>query len=80
MAGAYNSGPGHILHAIALCEKYGEDSTHWPKVSEYLILKSHKEYYQDPVVKCGYYPGKHTVNYVDEVMTRYNGFSITKEE
>ena len=80
VAGAYNSGPGHILDAIALCEKYGEDSTHWPKVPEYLILKSHKEYYQDPVVKCGYYPGKHTVNYVDEVMTRYNGFSITKEE
>lgn len=80
VAGAYNSGPGHILDAIALCKKHGEDATHWDIVKEYLILKSHKEYYSDPVVKCGYYPGKHTVNYVSEVMDRYNGYVITKKE
>ena len=77
---AYNSGPGHILDAIELCKKYDGDHTKWSNVSEYLIKKSHKEYYRDPVVKCGYYPGKHTVNYVEQVMTRYNGFAITKEE
>lgn len=80
VSGAYNSGPGHILDAMALCEKYGDDQTRWDKVSEYLILKSHKEYYRDTIVKCGYYPGKHTVNYVDQVMTRYNGFTLTKED
>lgn len=80
VAAAYNSGPGHILDAIALCEKYGGDPTKWSDVSTYLIKKSHKEYYRDEVVKCGYYPGKHTVNYVDQVMTRYNGFTLTKEE
>ena len=79
VAGAYNSGPGHILDAMALCEKYGEDPTRWETTAEYLIRKSHKEYYRDEVVKCGYYPGKHTVNYVDQVMTRYNGFTLTKE-
>jgi len=80
VSGAYNSGPGHILDAMALCEKYGDDNTHWPKVADYLILKSHKEYYRDTVVKCGYYPGKHTVNYVEQVMARYNGFTLTKED
>ena len=79
VAGAYNSGPGHILDAMALCEKYGEDPTRWATTAEYLIRKSHKEYYRDEVVKCGYYPGKHTVNYVDQVMTRYNGFTLSKE-
>ena len=73
-------GPGHILDAIALCQKHGGDATHWNEVAEYLMLKSHKEYYCDPVVKCGYYPGKHTVNYVNEVMDRYNGYVITKKE
>ena len=77
---AYNSGPGHIIDAIELCKKYGDDYSKWSNVSEYLIKKSHKEYYRDPVVKCGYYPGKHTVNYVEEVMTRYNGFALTKEQ
>lgn len=80
VAAAYNSGPGHILDAMALCKKYGEDSQHWDIVSKYLVLKSHKEYYSDPVVKCGYYPGKHTLNYVREVMDRYNGYVITKKE
>lgn len=80
VAGAYNSGPGHILDAMELCKKHGADYTHWDLVSQYLILKSHKEYYSDPVVKCGYYPGKHTVNYVQEVMNRYNGYVITKKE
>ena len=80
VAASYNSGPGHILDAMALCKKYGEDATHWEKVAEYLALKSHKEYYNDPVVKCGYYPGKHTIHYVQEVMNRYKGYVITKQE
>ena len=80
VAGAYNSGPGHILDAMALCKKYGEDASQWENTSKYLALKSHKEYYSDPVVKCGYYPGKHTNHYVHEVMNRYNGYIITKKE
>lgn len=80
VAGAYNSGPGHILDAQALCRKYGGDARHWPDVAHYLALKSHKDYYTDPVVKCGYYPGKHTVGYVSEVMHRYLGYVITKSE
>lgn len=80
VAGAYNSGPGHILDAIALCKKHEGNATHWQNVAEYLALKSHKEYYSDPVVKCGYYPGKHTINYVNEVMNRFNGYLITKKE
>lgn len=80
VAGAYNSGPGHILDAMALCKKHGEDPSHWENTTKYLALKSHKEYYSDPVVKCGYYPGKHTIHYVHEVMNRYNGYLITKKE
>ncbi len=80
VAGAYNSGPGHILDAQALCEKHGGNPARWHDVADYLALKSHKEYYTDPVVKCGYYPGKHTVRYVAEVMDRYHGYVITKQE
>ncbi len=79
VAASYNAGPGHIIDARALCRKYGGDDQYWKNVAEYLALKSHSEYYRDPVVKCGYYPGKHTLRYVDEVMNRYKGYSITKE-
>jgi membrane-bound lytic murein transglycosylase F len=40
-------------------------------VSKYLILKSKKRFFEDEVVKNGYFPGNHTVKYVEEVWTRY---------
>lgn len=79
VAAAYNAGMGHIRDARALCKKYGGNSQQWASVSQYLKLKSQKKYYSDPAVKYGYYPGKHTVNYVNEVMNRYYGYLITKK-
>lgn len=79
VAAAYNAGINHILDAQALCKKYNGNARSWNQVSEFLILKSEKKYYSDPVVHSGYYPGKHTVKYVDEVMNRYKGYLITKK-
>lgn len=77
VAAAYNSGSGHVVDACELCIKYGGDVTSWSDVSEYLILKKEHKYYTDPVVKCGYYPGRHTVQYVDAVMNRYLGYKVS---
>ena len=77
VAAAYNAGSGHVLDACELCIKYGGDVTQWKDVAEYLILKKEHKYYSDPVVKCGYYPGRHTVNYVEAVMNRYHGYRMS---
>ena len=74
VAASYNAGRGHILDAQRLCEKNQQNSTQWKFVSKYLILKSKKEYYSDPVVKSGFLPGKHTVKYAEEVMDRYETY------
>lgn len=79
VAAAYNAGITHITDAQALCKKYGDNPRNWEQVSGYLRLKSFKKYYSDPVVHSGYYPGKHTVQYVNEVMSRYQGYLITKK-
>lgn len=72
---AYNSGLGHIFDAIALAGKYGLDSTLWlGNVSETVLMKSRPQYYNDPVVKNGYFRGKETVEFVDNVMTTYSIF------
>lgn len=76
IAASYNAGRGHILDAQRLCEKYQENSTQWACVSKYLILKSKKEYANDPVVKSGFFPGKHAVKYAKEVMTRYEAYLL----
>lgn len=80
VAGAYNSGPGHINDAQRLCEKYGHNPSNWDEVAQYLVLKSKKEYIKDPVVKHGHYPGSHTVKYANAVYDRYQAYLATIPE
>jgi membrane-bound lytic murein transglycosylase F len=76
-AAAYNAGSGHLQDAMALCSKYEKDSVDtWQNIFKYLGLKSQKEYYNDPVVRCGYYPGNHSIKYAKEVMARYDAYRI----
>jgi membrane-bound lytic murein transglycosylase F len=74
VAGAYNAGSGHIQDAFELCRKYGEDYTCWNNVAKYLISLSQSKYANDSIVRCGYYPGVHTVRYVRDIMARYEGY------
>lgn len=78
-AAAYNAGSGHVQDAIALSSKYEKDSVYtWQNISKYLALKSHKDYYNDPAVRCGYYPGKHAISYANQVMDRYHAYKLSK--
>ncbi len=70
---AYNSGPGHISDAIALARKYGHDPAVWEgNVAECLMLKSNAGYYNDPVVRNGYFRARETLDYVDRVLDFYD--------
>lgn len=72
---SYNSGPGHILDAIALAQKYGLNPQKWnDNVEAAAIMKSKPAYYRDPVVKNGYFRGKETVNFVHKVQSVYSYF------
>ncbi|MDE6697379.1 MAG: transglycosylase SLT domain-containing protein, partial [Muribaculaceae bacterium] len=72
---SYNSGPGHILDAIALAQKYDLNPQKWDdNVETAAIMKSKPAYYRDPVVKNGYFRGKETVNFVHKVQSVYSYF------
>lgn len=69
---AYNSGLGHIYDAMALAEKQGLDPAKWTgNVGVAALMKSRPEYYNDPVVKHGYFRGRETVDFVDHVFSIY---------
>ncbi len=69
---AYNSGGAHIIDAIALARKYGKQPDKWTaNVEEALLLKSERRYYNDPVVKFGYFRGRQTTEYVGHVYDIY---------
>lgn len=70
---AYNSGIAHIYDAIALATKYGKNPQLWENnVSDALLMKGYPEYYNDEVCKYGYFRGKQTVSYVQEVFKMYH--------
>lgn len=68
----YNSGLGHIYDAMAIAEKIGLDPQKWnANVSVCALLKSRPAYYNDPVVKHGYFRGRETVDFVEHVSEIY---------
>jgi membrane-bound lytic murein transglycosylase F len=73
---AYNSGPAHILDAMALAQKYGKNPQIWFNHVEYFLLKKNEpEFYNDPVVKYGRFGGKETVRYVKNTLDTYAKYS-----
>lgn len=71
---SYNAGPGHVLDAMKLAEKNGMDPENWINVQMWLLQKSKPEYFNDEVVKNGYFKGMESVNFVAEVIGRYNHY------
>ena len=73
---AYNSGPAHILDAMALTKKYGKNPNIWfQHVDYFLAKKSEAEFYNDPVVKYGRFKPKETLNYVVNTLETYAKYS-----
>ncbi len=68
---SYNAGVGHVTDAMALAEKYGRERYVWDNnVADFILLKSEKEYYQDPVCRNGYLRGMDTYRFVKEIIER----------
>jgi len=73
---SYNAGPGHVLDAMKLAEKNGMDPHKWnDNVEKWLLKKSDPQYYNDTVVKSGYFKGTESVNFVRDILDRYEHYS-----
>ena len=65
---AYNAGAGHVDDARRLAEKRGKDPNVWKdNVDEFVLYMSNPEYFNDPVVRNGYFRGGETYNYVNYI-------------
>jgi len=72
---AYNAGPGHVLDAMKLAEKNGMDPQKWDgNVALWLLKKSDPHVFRDTVVKNGYFRGIESVNFVSEVLDRFEHY------
>jgi len=73
---SYNAGLTHIIDARKLAEKHGDDPTSWAVVESYLLRKSDPKYYRDPVVMAGYCKCEEPVNYIKEILSRYEEYKL----
>ena len=78
---AYNVGLGHVEDARRLAEKNGDDTMKWEDVAYWLIRKSKREVYNDPVVRYGFARGTEPVNYVESIIDRFEHYKafVTEE-
>ena len=64
-----------MTDARDLAIKYGKDPLTWDgHVEYYLLKKSDPDYFNDPIVKSGYCRGEEPVNYVREILNRYEQY------
>jgi membrane-bound lytic murein transglycosylase F len=74
---SYNAGLTHIIDAYKLAEKYGKNASRWDGNVEVLLLKkSDPKYYRDPLVTAGYCKCEEPVNYIREVLERYEQYRL----
>jgi len=72
---SYNAGPGHVLDAMKLTGKNGMDPQKWDgNVAVWLLKKAEPVYYNDSEVKNGYFRGTESVNFVTEILDRYEHY------
>ena len=71
---SYNVGLGHVQDAVRLAEKNGDNPKSWRDVAYWLIRKSSRSVYNDPVVKHGFARGTEPVAYVDQIMARWENY------
>ena len=73
---SYNAGLAHILDSRKLAEKYGKNSQVWEDVEFFLLKKSDPKFYKDPLSKAGYCKCEEPVNYVKDVLARYEEYKL----
>ncbi|MDQ3557523.1 MAG: transporter substrate-binding domain-containing protein [Gemmatimonadota bacterium] len=71
---SYNTGTGHVEDAQRLATKHGGNPQVWEDVAAWLLQKSKREVYTDPVVKYGFSRGLEPVTYVAVVLERWEHY------
>jgi membrane-bound lytic murein transglycosylase F len=72
---SYCAGLGHVLDARALAREHGKDADIWAgNVEEFLLKLSKPKYYKQ--AKHGYARGSEAVNYVNDIIRRWNAYQV----
>jgi membrane-bound lytic murein transglycosylase F len=71
---SYNTGAGHVEDAQRLATANKDNPKRWADVSYWLLQKSKREIYSNPVVKYGFSRGIEPVTYVAIILDRFDHY------
>jgi membrane-bound lytic murein transglycosylase F len=71
---SYNTGAGHVEDAQRLAEANKDNPKKWSDVSYWLLQKSKREVYTQPMVKYGFSRGIEPVTYVAIILDRFDHY------
>ncbi len=72
---AYNCGYGHVLDAQRLAKQNGLDPNIWQdQVEQTMLDLSSPKHFKKPIIKYGYVRGSEPVNYIAQIMERYEHY------
>lgn len=78
---SYNAGHNHVQDARRIARMRGWDDNVWyENVERAMLLKSKKRYFTMPEVKYGFCRGEEPVNYVQEILKRYQYYTEFVDE
>jgi len=76
---SYNAGLSHVLDSRNLAKKYNKDPNNWDDVESFLRQKSNPKYYRDPVAVAGYCKCEEPINYVRDILARFEEYKLVIE-
>lgn len=77
---SYNAGLGHIQDARRLAQEKSINADNWEETIPLILQMNNEDYYNDPVVKHGYFRGQEPVEYVERISDVYRSYKILVPE
>lgn len=76
---AYNAGEGRLEDAMSLASLHKKDPLKWVNIAETIPLMNDRDYYTNEVVKFGKFRGNETLQFVDNIIKRYEKYQSSVE-
>lgn len=71
----YNAGIGRIDDIMILAGQQGKDPLVWENLVETIPLLQQEEHYKNPSLKHGKFKGNETINFVDQILDKYQSYN-----
>ena len=71
----YNAGIGRVDDIMTLAAQNGKNPLVWEDLVSTIPLLQEEKYYTNPLLRHGKFKGDETINFVDQILTKYDNYT-----